>query len=704
MIAPRPTRILLVASDCGPGDVLRLSGCLAAVRDGYPDAEIVLLVDEVAAPVVERSRLVTRVVVNRLYNTRAGAPRLRGRLRKARELARLVAALGGGYDLVLIFYWGTTLLNVLGRLLGRRRIGYANRLPRLLSCRLGRYDPCGDPMAQNRALFRAARLRPPPPVAPSPIHTAADEVAVRRLRAEHGVADARALVVMHPGSDWACQQWLPERWGALADRLALKYDAVIVFTGLAQEEAYIAGIQAWMRVPSVSLAGCTTLPQLGALLAQARLCVCVDSVAYELAQAAGTPAVVLAGPTRPEETTSGPRPPLIVNRAAPALRAAIVHCKESKAGYCLDYSCPMAGLRDIEVHDVLADIEAHDALTRTLPAHPAVRQGDVAMLPAEAVPHQARAPRRGPRVTIVIPTRNRATLIGETLEALLALDYAGLTILVVDQSTDGATADAVRAVAAGDSRVRLLVTGTVGSSAARNLGARASDAEVIAYTDDDCIVSLGWLDALLAEFADPGIAAVYGRLLPHNSIRRTGREVGYKPSLRREEYARRTPPWYIGHGGNMAFRRADLLAIGGFDPLLGAGGLFGAGEDSDIAYRLLATGRRIVYSPDALAYHKHWKDWTAQRAMERAYGIGAGAQFAKYARCADVYGLRLLGVWVWQLGMRRTGAGLLKWHSTKTMYLGYCQLVYPWVGIWRSLRHRIDRRTTTYRDVNAGSE
>lgn len=370
MIASRPARILLVASDCGPGDVLRLGACLAAVRDGYPNAEITLLVDEVAAPVVERSRLVTRVVVNQLYNTRAGAPGLWGRLCKAWELARLVGALGGGYDLVLIFYWGTTLLNVLGCLVGRRRIGYANRLPRLLSCQLGRYDPCGDPMAQNRALFHAAGLRPPPPIAPPPIHTAADEAAVRRLRTEHGVADARSLVVLHPGSDWACQQWLPERWGALADRLALEYDAAVVFTGLAHEGAYIAGIRAWMRAPSVSLAGRTTLPQLGALLAQARLCVCVDSVAYELAQAAGTLVVVVAGPTRPETTTSGPRSPLIVNRVAPALQAAIVHCKESKAGHCLDYSCPMAGLRDIEAHDVLAAVEAHGALTRTLPTNP----------------------------------------------------------------------------------------------------------------------------------------------------------------------------------------------------------------------------------------------------------------------------------------------------------------------------------------------
>jgi hypothetical protein len=192
------------------------------------------------------------------------------------------------------------------------------------------------------------------------------------------------------------------------------------------------------------------------------------------------------------------------------------------------------------------------------------------------------------------------------------------------------------------------------------------------------------------------VAAVYGRLLPFESGPRTGREVGFKAALQRVEFERPTPPWYIGHGGNMAFRRSVLLDLGGFDPLLGAGGVFGACEDPDIALRLLRAHRRIVYSPDALAYHKHWKDWPAQRRMERAYGIGAGAQFAKYIRCGDGYGASLLATWVWQLGVRRLGAGLLKWRSLQTMYLGYCQLVYPWLGVAMSLRYRVNRALTIY--------
>ncbi len=301
-----------------------------------------------------------------------------------------------------------------------------------------------------------------------------------------------------------------------------------------------------------------------------------------------------------------------------------------------------------------------------------------------------------PTVTVVVPTRNRGALIAETIQSLLALEYPHFSVLVVDQSTNDATRKAVLEAAAGDPRVRHQATYTVGSSAGRNLGARVSQSSVVAYTDDDCIVSPGWLSALVPEFDDPGVAGVYGRLLPYESDKRTGREVGFKSALKRVEYSERTPPWYIGHGGNMAFRRSDLLAAGGFDPLLGAGGLFGACEDPDIAFRLLVSRKKVVYCPQALAFHKHWKDWPAQRRMERAYGIGAGAQFAKYIRCGEGYGYKLLLTWLWQLGVRRVGAGLIKWRSAKTMYLGYCQLVYPWLGVSRSLLHKVDRRSLLY--------
>lgn len=308
-------------------------------------------------------------------------------------------------------------------------------------------------------------------------------------------------------------------------------------------------------------------------------------------------------------------------------------------------------------------------------------------------------------VTVVIPTRNRSALIEETLDALtrLRLHDTEFEILVVDQSTNDATQQVVKRFIAADGRIRHHASATVGSSANRNLGTLLSTTDIVAFVDDDCIVDGNYMAALRTAFSNRDVSAVYGRLEPYERRGRTGRDVGLKDSHERCEYVGRVPPWYIGHGGNMAFRRLDLLEVGGFDPLLSAGGILRSNEDGDISYRLLAAGKRIAYEPDMLVYHKHWKDWWAQAAMERAYGIGAGAQFAKYIRCRDYYGLRLLGLWAWQLGVRRVGAGLLKWHSLKTMYLGYCQLVYPWLGIWRSLRYDVDPQHLCYRDPALGT-
>lgn len=299
--------------------------------------------------------------------------------------------------------------------------------------------------------------------------------------------------------------------------------------------------------------------------------------------------------------------------------------------------------------------------------------------------------------TVVVPTRNRGDLIRETLETLSRIKNPGLEILVVDQSTNDSTRRVVEATSIADPRVRLIATTTVGLSAARNVGARHAAGDVIAYCDDDCIVAAGWLDAILEEFRDPSVQAVYGRILPYEQGARSGLEMGFKPNVDRTEFSTLVAPRHIGHGGNMALRRSSLLELGGFDELLGAGGLFGACEDHDIALRLLRQGRRkIVYSPHALSYHKHWKDWRAQKRMERAYGIGAGAQFAKYIRCGDRFGTQMLAEWIWHLGVRRFGAGALKWRSLKHMYLAYCQLVYPWVGVARSLKHPIDRKLSLY--------
>ena len=94
-------------------------------------------------------------------------------------------------------------------------------------------------------------------------------------------------------------------------------------------------------------------------------------------------------------------------------------------------------------------------------------------------------------VSVVIPTRNRGSLIRETLERLLAIDGSAMEIVVVDQSTNTETADIVAELSAHDGRLRLVPTETVGSSKARNVGCSSAAGDLVAYLDDDCMAEKG---------------------------------------------------------------------------------------------------------------------------------------------------------------------------------------------------------------------
>ena len=83
------------------------------------------------------------------------------------------------------------------------------------------------------------------------------------------------------------------------------------------------------------------------------------------------------------------------------------------------------------------------------------------------------------------------------------------------------------------------------------------------------------------------------------------------------------PPF--GVGANMAFRRAALARIGGFDTALGAGTPTCAGEDTLALSLLLLGGYRIAYEPAALMRHHHRQDLAASpsdaRLRSRAHGL-----------------------------------------------------------------------------------
>jgi GT2 family glycosyltransferase len=311
---------------------------------------------------------------------------------------------------------------------------------------------------------------------------------------------------------------------------------------------------------------------------------------------------------------------------------------------------------------------------------------------------------------VVISTRGRGTLIDVTITSIRQSRHTAFTLWIVDQSDDDATERAVVPHAQADARVRYLRTTSRGVSAGRNEGAAAGTAPYLLFTDDDCRVAPDWLGAMVRELQQEGVWAVFGRVIPDEGFPPEGPDpvqrdkpvsqalpIAFKNAPKREVYEGNRFNLGFGHGANMGLRRLCFEELRGFDELLGAGGPLRSWGDRDLGYRILRRGGRIVYTPEALVYHRHWRDWDAVRRTYRNYAIGTGAAVGKYLRCGDMGGLYLLLEWLLDQGLRQIVSGVLKWRSWPKIQAGLLQLVYPWVGLVQSWRYPVDREQVLYR-------
>jgi glycosyltransferase involved in cell wall biosynthesis len=258
------------------------------------------------------------------------------------------------------------------------------------------------------------------------------------------------------------------------------------------------------------------------------------------------------------------------------------------------------------------------------------------------------------KATAVVCTRDRPDLLAACLPGLLANAHRPREVLVIDQSRDGRSGEVVAALEQhGDAGDLVYVpTTTRGLSAARNLAVARAGGDVVAFTDDDCLVDAGWLGALVAEFeTGPALDAVCGRSLPLVEVPLVAGPASVRTSQTRRRFVRPCSPWRIGNGSNMAFRTAALRALrtppapGPFDQRLGPGAPFRGGEEADVLYRLLKRGGQILYSPEPLVYHRQWRGPAQQLALASDYGVGIGAYCAKHLRGGDLRPLRMLGGW-----------------------------------------------------------
>lgn len=205
-------------------------------------------------------------------------------------------------------------------------------------------------------------------------------------------------------------------------------------------------------------------------------------------------------------------------------------------------------------------------------------------------------PVSSPSISVVVATHNRPERLDALLESLReqTIGHDQFEVIVVDDASDPATGQVLKCQQDRGglqlTAIRRDVSG--GPGAARNEGWRAARGALVAFTDDDCAVTPGWLNvALEAAAANPG-AFVQGRTIPNPA------EAGsYNPFSHSVE-VQQLGPWF--ETCNMMYPRELLELHGGFDH---ESFTMPGGEDTDLAWRLLRTGVEAVFAPEMLAYH-----------------------------------------------------------------------------------------------------
>ena len=196
--------------------------------------------------------------------------------------------------------------------------------------------------------------------------------------------------------------------------------------------------------------------------------------------------------------------------------------------------------------------------------------------------------------TTRICTPGGVTAVNEASAAASISGLSRVQILVVDSaSTTPATWEV--ADAAGVDYVRSDIKGL---SIARNLALESSRRPIVVFTDDDCAAVEGWMAPILEGFDDPTVGAVTGRMLDHTLV-------GTQQAPPPRRFTRTIEGIDAGHGAIMAFRRERIVALGGFDPVLGAGRRLAGAEDLDMFCRVLDDGAHIVYDPSCVVHHVH---------------------------------------------------------------------------------------------------
>jgi heptosyltransferase III len=271
------------------GDLILTTPAISALREHLPAAQIALAVSAECAALLPAIQGLRQTFLTK---------------RGARDLSAWMEIRRAGFDCVVDFTrndrsaWLTFLSGAPQRIVSDRlkvkskiRARFYNEF---VDCAMKQMHTADYYLALLQPLGISATANDPLLELPAAAQQLASSIIADQIRHQ-------PFVIFHPGSARVEKFWGPERWAEIIEFTANQLGLFPVLSGGSTEleRAHLIAIRKKLHTPVLDFSGQLDLLSLAALIERARLLVTVDSAPMHLASAAGTPQVILFGPTNP---------------------------------------------------------------------------------------------------------------------------------------------------------------------------------------------------------------------------------------------------------------------------------------------------------------------------------------------------------------------------------------------------------------------
>jgi ADP-heptose:LPS heptosyltransferase len=279
------------------GDLVLSTPVLEAIRSNFPESHLAMLVSAYAAEVVKNNPNLDDVIIDDRENRHKG---VKGFFVLLREIRRRKID-------VSILLRPTLRLALLLFLAGiRRRIGSGYRSYQMFFNQ--KVYVHRKMNLRHEADYNLDLLRPlgiaPRKILPRVHLCPEEELFASRTWEEFNIVPEDVVVVIHPGSGNSSLNLPAKRFARVADELAERMDAKIIFTGTEKEKGLVDFIKNKMRYTAIDLAGKANTRELASILGRCDLAIANSTGPMHLAVALNTPTVAIfcpifsAGPIR----------------------------------------------------------------------------------------------------------------------------------------------------------------------------------------------------------------------------------------------------------------------------------------------------------------------------------------------------------------------------------------------------------------------